>query len=51
MVDIMEATGTNLKRGVEIPSLNREKKYLHLVFLLVLRLRQEISLELLMKQI
>ncbi len=25
--DIMEATGTNLKRGVEIPSLNREKKW------------------------
>jgi V/A-type H+-transporting ATPase subunit A len=24
LVDIMEATGTNLKRGVEIPSLNRE---------------------------
>jgi V/A-type H+-transporting ATPase subunit A len=27
LVDIMEATGTNLKRGVEIPSLNREKKW------------------------
>ncbi len=25
LVDIMEATGTNLKRGVEIPSLSREK--------------------------
>lgn len=25
LVDIMEATGTNLKRGVEIPSLNRDK--------------------------
>ncbi len=27
LVDIMEAIGTNLKRGVEIPSLNREKKW------------------------
>lgn len=27
LVDIMEATGTNLKRGVEIPSLNRDKKW------------------------
>ncbi|TAH72137.1 MAG: V-type ATP synthase subunit A [Anaerolineaceae bacterium] len=27
LVDIMEATGTNLKRGVEIPSLNRETKW------------------------
>ncbi len=27
LVDIMEATGTNLKRGVEIPSLNRAKKW------------------------
>ncbi len=27
LVDIMEATGTNLKRGVEIPSLSREKKW------------------------
>lgn len=27
LVDIMEATGTNLKRGVEIPSLNREAKW------------------------
>lgn len=27
LVDIMEATGTNLKRGVEIPSLNRSKKW------------------------
>ncbi len=27
LVEIMEATGTNLKRGVEIPSLNREKKW------------------------
>ncbi|HKL99576.1 MAG TPA: V-type ATP synthase subunit A [Mobilitalea sp.] len=27
LVDIMEATGTNLKRGVEIPSLNRKKKW------------------------
>ena len=27
LVDIMEATGTNLKRGVEIPSLNRVKKW------------------------
>ena len=27
LVDIMEASGTNLVRGVEIPSLNREKKW------------------------
>ncbi|MFA5527948.1 MAG: V-type ATP synthase subunit A, partial [Peptostreptococcales bacterium] len=27
LVDIMEAIGTNLKRGVEIPSLNRDKKW------------------------
>lgn len=27
LVDIMDAIGTNLKRGVEIPSLNREKKW------------------------
>ena len=27
LVDIMETTGTNLKRGVEIPSLNREAKW------------------------
>jgi len=27
LVDIMEATGTNLKRGVEIPSLKRNKKW------------------------
>ncbi|MBB2183164.1 V-type ATP synthase subunit A [Lachnospiraceae bacterium MD1] len=27
LVEIMEATGTNLKRGIEIPSLNREKKW------------------------
>jgi V/A-type H+-transporting ATPase subunit A len=27
LVDIMEATGTNLKRGVEIPSLDRDKKW------------------------
>ncbi len=27
LVDIMEASGTNLKRGVEIPSLSREKKW------------------------
>ena len=27
LVNIMEATGTNLKRGVEIPSLNRETKW------------------------
>lgn len=27
LVNIMETTGTNLKRGVEIPSLNREKKW------------------------
>ena len=27
LVDIMEATGTNLKRGVEIPALNRKKKW------------------------
>ena len=27
LVDIMEATGTNLKRGVEIPSLKRDKKW------------------------
>ncbi len=27
LVDIMEAIGTNLKRGVEIPSLNRETKW------------------------
>ena len=27
LVEIMEATGTNLKRGVEIPSLYREKKW------------------------
>ncbi|HWT26878.1 MAG TPA: V-type ATP synthase subunit A, partial [Mobilitalea sp.] len=27
LVDIMEATGTNLKRGVEIPSLNRETRW------------------------
>jgi V/A-type H+-transporting ATPase subunit A len=27
LVDIMEATGTNLKRGVEIPSLSRVKKW------------------------
>lgn len=27
LVDIMEATGTNLKRGVEIPSLSRERKW------------------------
>ncbi|MBE5966611.1 MAG: V-type ATP synthase subunit A, partial [Lachnospiraceae bacterium] len=27
LVDIMEATGTNLKRGVEIPSLSRDKKW------------------------
>ena len=27
LVDIMEATGTNLKRGVEIPSLARDKKW------------------------
>ena len=27
LVDIMEATGTNLKRGVEIPALSREKKW------------------------
>ena len=27
LVDIMEAIGTNLKRGVEIPALNREKKW------------------------
>lgn len=27
LVDIMEATGTNLKRGVEIPSLDRQKKW------------------------
>lgn len=27
LVDIMEATGTNLKRGVEIPSLKRETKW------------------------
>lgn len=27
LVDIMEATGTNLKRGIEIPSLNRSKKW------------------------
>jgi V/A-type H+-transporting ATPase subunit A len=27
LVDIMEATGTNLKRGVEIPSLDRNKKW------------------------
>jgi V/A-type H+/Na+-transporting ATPase subunit A len=27
LVDIMEATGTNLKRGVEIPSLSRGKKW------------------------
>jgi V/A-type H+-transporting ATPase subunit A len=27
LVDIMEATGTNLKRGVEIPSLNRVTKW------------------------
>lgn len=27
LVDIMEATGTNLKRGIEIPALNREKKW------------------------
>ncbi len=27
LVDIMEATGSNLKRGVEIPSLSRDKKW------------------------
>lgn len=27
LIDIMETTGTNLKRGIEIPSLNREKKW------------------------
>ncbi|HHT87564.1 MAG TPA: V-type ATP synthase subunit A [Clostridiales bacterium] len=27
LVDIMNATGTNLKRGVEIPALNRDKKW------------------------
>lgn len=27
LVDIMEVIGTNLKRGVEIPALNREKKW------------------------
>ncbi len=27
LVDIMEATGTNLKRGVEIPSLSRSKRW------------------------
>lgn len=27
LVDIMEATGTNLKRGIEIPALNRDKKW------------------------
>ncbi|NLJ97503.1 MAG: V-type ATP synthase subunit A [Clostridiales bacterium] len=27
LVDIMEASGTNLQRGVEIPSLDREKKW------------------------
>ena len=27
LVDIMEAIGTNLKRGVEIPALSREKKW------------------------
>lgn len=27
LVEIMEATGTNLKRGIEIPSLNREKQW------------------------
>lgn len=27
LVDIMEKTGTNLKRGVEIPALNRDKKW------------------------
>lgn len=27
LADIMEATGTNLKRGIEIPPLNREKKW------------------------
>ncbi|CRZ34197.1 V/A-type H+-transporting ATPase subunit A [Herbinix hemicellulosilytica] len=27
LVDIMEAIGTNLQRGIEIPALNREKKW------------------------
>jgi V/A-type H+-transporting ATPase subunit A len=27
LVDIMERTGTNLKRGVEIPALNRDKRW------------------------
>jgi len=27
LVDIMETTGTNLQRGIEIPALNREKKW------------------------